>query len=172
MVATTTGREDNMYIAEESTLAILPVSRLLFHMHGGTTTRRMVVTTTGREDNIAEESTLAILPVCCFFGFFKNLFVVSHMLAMAGGQRRGGWWRRRRDERTTSPKTVSSLHPLSILLGEIRRIHSFVSVGLGVGGGVCMGSWACGVLMTTVSSLFTQSHVAASCSDHNTNLYS
>ncbi len=24
--------------------------------------------------------------------FFKNLFVVSHMLAMAEGQRRGGWW--------------------------------------------------------------------------------
>ncbi len=41
--------------------------------------------TTGREDNIAEGSTLAILPVCCF-GFFKNLFVVSHMLAMAEGQ--------------------------------------------------------------------------------------
>ncbi len=47
----------------------------------------MVVATTGREDNIAEESTLAILPVCCFSGGFLNLFVVSHMLAMAEGQR-------------------------------------------------------------------------------------
>ncbi len=46
-------------------------------------TRRMMATTTGREDNIAEESTLAILPVC---GGVSNLFVVSHMLAMAEGQ--------------------------------------------------------------------------------------
>ncbi len=41
--------------------------------------------TTGREDNIAKESTLAILPVCCFI-FVFNLFVVSHMLAMAEGR--------------------------------------------------------------------------------------
>ncbi len=68
MVATTTGREDN--IAEESTLAILPLLSLCCLPHagygGGTTTRRTVATTTGREDNIAEESMLPILPICCF----------------------------------------------------------------------------------------------------------
>ncbi len=48
-------------------------------------TRWMVVETMGRADNIAEERTLAILPVCCFLGFVFNLFVVSHMLAMAEG---------------------------------------------------------------------------------------
>ncbi len=55
---------------------------------------RGIMTENGGGDNgtnIAEESTLAILPVCCF-GFLLNLFVVSHMLAMADGQRRGGWW--------------------------------------------------------------------------------
>ncbi len=81
MVVTVTAREDNMYIAEESTLAILPVCCLFLLLSfcylphagygGGTTTRRMVVTTTGREDKIAEECTLAILPVCCCLAFFK-----------------------------------------------------------------------------------------------------
>ncbi len=65
-----------MYIAEESTFAILPVCCLFLLLSlcclphagysGGTTMKRMVAMMTGREDNIAEESTLAILPVCCF----------------------------------------------------------------------------------------------------------
>ncbi len=47
-----------------------------------------------RRDNITEEGTLAILPTCLLLLVFSgggggNLFVVSHMLAMAEGQRRG-----------------------------------------------------------------------------------
>ncbi len=80
-------------ITEERMLAILTVCCIFWLLSlcylphagygGGTTTRWMVVATMGQEDNIAEESTLAILPVCCF-GVF-NLFVISHMLAMAEG---------------------------------------------------------------------------------------
>ncbi len=94
MVVATTGRADS--IAEERTLAILPVcclffcccylfgvSHILHGYGGGTTTRRMVATTMGREDNITEESTLAMLPVCCLLLFFC-LFVVSRMPANGG----------------------------------------------------------------------------------------
>ncbi len=70
---------DNMYIAEESTLAILYLCVVVPHAgySGGTTT------TTGREDNmyIVEESTLAILPVCCCSFLLLSLCCLPH----AGG---------------------------------------------------------------------------------------
>ncbi len=90
MAATTTAREDNMYIAEESTLAILPVYCLLFFCclphagyGGGTTMRWMVVTT--------EERTTSPKNVCwLYYLHVSGVFVVvislvSHMLAMAEG---------------------------------------------------------------------------------------
>ncbi len=85
------GRADN--IAEERTLAILPVCCLFFCCcylfglpHAAWLWRRdnnEEDGTMGREDNITEESTLAMLPVCCLSLFFC-LFVVSLMLTNGG----------------------------------------------------------------------------------------
>ncbi len=54
----------------------------------------------------------------CLLFFVVNLFVVSHMLAMAERQRRGGWWLQRQHERTTctSPKKVRWLYYLSVVV--------------------------------------------------------
>ncbi len=52
----------------------------------------------GGYDDQRDERTTSPKNVCWLYylsvvmGFFKNLFVVSHMLAMAEGQQRGGWW--------------------------------------------------------------------------------
>ncbi len=77
-----TGREDNMYIAEEITLAILPVCCC--------STCRLWRRDNNEEDggdddgtrgHVAKESTLAILYLSVVVVFCCYLFVVSHMLA-------------------------------------------------------------------------------------------
>ncbi len=104
MVATMTGRKDN--IAEESTLAILPVCCFLFVFFISLLSptcwlwRRDKNEVDGGDDDQRDQRTTSpkkvrwlyyLSVVVVFCGCY--LFVVSHMLAMAEGQQRGGWWR-------------------------------------------------------------------------------